>query len=102
MISSDAPRLNGIRFDSPMIAADLENSIISKNSKSSAGQSFMKDLDKLNEQQTFMVAKLAKEKKRKAKLEEEIEVPIFLLFLCVYQLLCFKALITKHIDNIVL
>ena len=55
-------------------SANLEASIISKSSRASSGQNFMKDLDKLNEQQTVMTLKVSKEKKRKVKLEEDMKV----------------------------
>ena len=77
MIFSSSPRANGISFDGPMISANLENSMVSKSSRSTSGNSFMKNLDKINEQQTVLALKLAKEKKIKFKLEGDIEVSHF-------------------------
>ena len=58
-----------------MPAGGLENSIISKSSRqSSVQQSFMKELDKINELQAVVTNKLTKEKRREEKLKEDIQV----------------------------
>ena len=52
----------------------LENSVISRNSKSTMqSQSFMRELDRVNEQQSAVSAKLEKEKKRELKLKMDLQ-----------------------------
>ena len=63
---------------SPVPGPHMENSMMSKASKSSktssvGNKSFMKELDKVNEQQTAVSTKLAKEKKREIKLKADLQ-----------------------------
>ena len=66
--------INGSPISPVMPGPHLENSMVSKASRAStAGKSFMKQLDRVNEQQSVVSAKIAKEKKREINLKRELK-----------------------------